>query len=94
MRNSHIFNLQVDVFMQRILACVAGMPDVSAVEVSQSGEWRPAGSGRPWLSVLAEPSAIAPAVVVKPEPDTCAAAVKGWVFLPKLTGRLQLACMS
>lgn len=49
MKNSSIQNLQIDTYMQYVLAALADVPSVSDVEISPEAKWRPAGSGGPFL---------------------------------------------
>lgn len=73
--------------MQRVLLCLRGLPDVSDVEISAEGLWRPDGSGGEWLDIASDPAGVAAslaasrgapgAAAVKPEPGLAEAALGG-----------------
>eukprot|EP00191_Tetraselmis_sp_GSL018_P003780 CAMPEP_0177597016 /NCGR_PEP_ID=MMETSP0419_2-20121207/11466_1 /TAXON_ID=582737 /ORGANISM="Tetraselmis sp., Strain GSL018" /LENGTH=857 /DNA_ID=CAMNT_0019089117 /DNA_START=251 /DNA_END=2821 /DNA_ORIENTATION=- len=50
MKNSTVENLQVDAYVERVLAAVKDTP-VAEIELSPEGLWRPAGSTRPFIDV-------------------------------------------
>jgi hypothetical protein len=44
--------VQIDSFLTHILRVLSGLPDVTEVEITPEGLWRPAGSSAPFMSVL------------------------------------------
>lgn len=48
--------LQIDAYTQRLLACLAGRPEVTEVEVDRNGRWRPVGAAadEAWHNALEE----------------------------------------
>ncbi|CAD7704203.1 unnamed protein product [Ostreobium quekettii] len=52
MKGSCVQRLQRDVYMDKVLQCLKMAPDVSEVEVSPEGKWRPAASDHRWRSIF------------------------------------------
>lgn len=79
--------MQVDAYLERILSCLSGHDQVTEVELSPEGDWRPAGSSMPFMSVLDPPSMQhlhthlagrgATADSIKPDPDGADRATAG-----------------
>ncbi|CAD7700592.1 unnamed protein product, partial [Ostreobium quekettii] len=69
MRGSCVQALQRDVYLDRVLQCLALAPDVSEVEVSPEGRWRPAASSERWRSIFedVEDAAVVTAAAAKEE---------------------------
>lgn len=51
LKNSSIRQLQIDVFMQKILEILEKHENVSTVEINKEGLWRPEGSSGKWWSI-------------------------------------------
>ncbi|GMH32755.1 hypothetical protein BSKO_00589 [Bryopsis sp. KO-2023] len=51
LRPSCVQNLQVDVYVERVLACLRDAPNINEVEVNPEGGWRPNGTTGPWRSI-------------------------------------------
>eukprot|EP00887_Chlorella_sp_A99_P007921 scaffold12.g7921.t1 len=71
LQNSTVRQLQVDAYMQRVLASLGGAPHVTDIEISADGLWRPNGSDGAWHSIAQDPASVrvAPLAAVKPDPE-------------------------
>lgn len=68
MRHTCVQQLHNDAFIQGILDRLQAMPDVTEVEVSPEGQWKPASSAHGWQHFRGDP--LQPIAKVKPEPDS------------------------
>lgn len=71
LQNSTVRQLQVDAYMQRVLASLGGALHVTDIEISADGLWRPNGSDGAWHSIAQDPASVrvAPLAAVKPDPE-------------------------
>ncbi|WIA09682.1 hypothetical protein OEZ85_009068 [Tetradesmus obliquus] len=74
---SCVQSLQVDAYLTHILRVLAGLPEVTEVEITPEAHWRPAGSTAAFMCVLEQARDMRAAAAAAAAAAACAAAATG-----------------